>query len=636
MSQSPLGESLETGSSYIDSFHELAERIRRGASFSGRERNCAFLNLGGRSFADASAALGLDLQQDSRGIALCDWDHDGDLDFWLTNRTAPRLQFMRNENAAKGNRSVAFLLEGSQVKRCPRDAAGARLVLSAGGVDRVQTVHLGDGFLSQSSRWLHFGLAGIEKIDRVVVHWPGSEAESFEGVEGGGRYVLKQMTGKAEKMAGKGSKVLAIKDLQLLEPTETARIWLSEPAELPADLVIPNLPPRSALIVLWASWCAPCIEELRAFGTADHLPLVPLNIENLAGEEKLTAKRAEALLQSLGVEQPGDFATSEIVEALNQIVTDKIYRHRNVPVPASFLVDQQRRVRAIYKGSVDLATVVEDFGRLGDSGSEADPRDAAVPFAGRWASDHFKKNPLAVAAAFRAGGYSDDARKHLENSLPEVGAGDGPDAKLRRADVHAKLGDIDYSENDFESAVAHYRRALADNPKLLPAQIFLAISLAESGQSAEATEIVAKLKAAAPGNPNFINLQADVDRTLGREAEAVAGYRQVLAINRNYVPAIEALVSILATSTDPKIRDAEEAVKWAAHLGNAPRAMITPRFLIAQADAYAAKRNFTVALHEAQRALHLVLPFGDERSIRELQDRIARYKDRKPYHVEPD
>ena len=73
--------------------------VQRGASAIVR-----FLNLGGESFADASAVLGFDLEQDSRGIGLCDWDHDGDVDIWMTNRTAPRLQFLRNENAAAGER----------------------------------------------------------------------------------------------------------------------------------------------------------------------------------------------------------------------------------------------------------------------------------------------------------------------------------------------------------------------------------------------------------------------------------------------------------------------------------------------------------------------------------------------------
>ena len=168
MSRSPLKAGDDPDQAYLDLFGQLSDRIRKGSSFSGRERNCAFINQGGVFFADASATVGLDLEQDSRGLAVTDWDHDGDVDLWMTNRTAPRLQLMQNQGAAGSRRSLAFLLVGDPALRCPRDAAGARVVVTIAGGDRVKTVHLGDGFLSQSSRWLHFGIGGIRKIDRVV------------------------------------------------------------------------------------------------------------------------------------------------------------------------------------------------------------------------------------------------------------------------------------------------------------------------------------------------------------------------------------------------------------------------------------------------------------------------------------
>ncbi len=633
MSQSPLGEEPKPGSTYIDAFGELAQRIRKGASFSGRERNCAFLNLGGKSFADASAALGLDLEQDSRGIALCDWDQDGDIDLWMTNRTAPRIQFMRNESAAAGKNSVAFLLVGDLLGGCPLDAAGARLVLSVGGTDRVQTVHLGDGFLSQSSRWLHFGLGEFGKIDRVVVHWPAGEAEAFEGAEVGGRYLLKQLTGKAAAAQRRGSKVLEIKELVLPEPTELARIWLSEPADLPTDLTIPNLPNGPALLNLWASWCAPCLAELKAFGAADGLPIVPLNTENLEGNEGISAKKANAILKSAGIEQAGGFADTKLIEALDKVITDRIYRHRNMPLPASFLLDKDRRVRVIYKGKVEVATVVADLKKLSEA--NINPRDAAVPFSGRWSDGIFKKHPIAVAGTYREGGYDDDAREYLQRSLANVG-GENAGGKLRLADVHMRLGDIDRDAGKHESAINHYRLAIAGNPQLMPARIFLTLSLAEAGRSEEALQMVANLKAVSPGNPNFLNVEADVHRALGNEAQAATGYRAVLAINHRYIPAIEALTAILATSADAGIRDGVEAVKMAEHLGGAPGARVNPRFLLTIADAYAESGNFDTALHEAGNALKYLLPYGDDQKISRLQKRIFRFKERKPYHVEQD
>ncbi|HUS38254.1 MAG TPA: VCBS repeat-containing protein, partial [Pirellulales bacterium] len=70
--------------------------LKRGVSWSGREPNRCFLNLGNSKFSDISGVSGLDSEGDGRAAAIVDWDRDGDLDIWLTNRTAPRLSLLRN------------------------------------------------------------------------------------------------------------------------------------------------------------------------------------------------------------------------------------------------------------------------------------------------------------------------------------------------------------------------------------------------------------------------------------------------------------------------------------------------------------------------------------------------------------
>ena len=94
--------------------------IRNGRSFSGRERNCCFLNTGQQRFADVSAATGFDFPDDGRGLALVDWDQDGDLDAWIANRSSPQVRLLMNRMQTD-HRWVAFRLEGTQ---CNRDAIG--------------------------------------------------------------------------------------------------------------------------------------------------------------------------------------------------------------------------------------------------------------------------------------------------------------------------------------------------------------------------------------------------------------------------------------------------------------------------------------------------------------------------------
>ena len=70
-----------------------------GASWSGSERNNAFLNLGDGTFADASAVLGIDFMDDARAVVTTDWDGDGDLDVISSSDTGGRCS-ISNRNSS--------------------------------------------------------------------------------------------------------------------------------------------------------------------------------------------------------------------------------------------------------------------------------------------------------------------------------------------------------------------------------------------------------------------------------------------------------------------------------------------------------------------------------------------------------
>ena len=116
--------------------------MKRGRSWSGRERHCAYLNLGMDEegtlprFANISALSGIDFPEDGRALCLTDWDHDGDLDFWISNRTAPQLRFLRNDLASE-HHFVALKLHS---RKGNRDAIGARV---GGGVGVVAVAGTG-------------------------------------------------------------------------------------------------------------------------------------------------------------------------------------------------------------------------------------------------------------------------------------------------------------------------------------------------------------------------------------------------------------------------------------------------------------------------------------------------------------
>lgn len=158
--------------------------LAESRSLSGRERNNCLLNLRegcerSPEFADLSARSGFESADDARALEIVDWDHDDDLDVWVRNRTSPQLRYLQNQCPEPG-RFLALRLEDVQ---CNRDAIGPPVELhldEGAATPLIRTVRAGQGFLSQSSKWIHFGAGNAEKISRVVVHWPGGDSDSYD------------------------------------------------------------------------------------------------------------------------------------------------------------------------------------------------------------------------------------------------------------------------------------------------------------------------------------------------------------------------------------------------------------------------------------------------------------------------
>ncbi len=165
MSLTPKDDSDESVGWYLKGWQSIIRMTEEGRSWSGKEKHCCFLNIPGSAFADISSMSGLGLPDDGRGVSVVDWDHDGDLDLWVSSRNAPQLRFFRNESNSDSCNFIKFRLVGTKSNR---DAIGARITLlpddepsdkqSLQAIESVQSLRAGEGFLSQNSKWVHFGL----------------------------------------------------------------------------------------------------------------------------------------------------------------------------------------------------------------------------------------------------------------------------------------------------------------------------------------------------------------------------------------------------------------------------------------------------------------------------------------------
>ena len=622
MSRSPLAAIADPGKDYLDSFSMLAQRIREGNSFSGNERNCAFLNRRDGSFVDMSYALGLDHPDDSRGIAITDLDGDGDPDICMTNRTAPRLRLLRNDLSA-GNRWLSLRLEGDPSKRCPRDAIGARVTVSIGSRTLHRTVVAGDGFLSQSGKRLFFGLGAEGDIQSVQVRWPAGGTEQFRGIGPGGFFVIRQGSGVALKTGNVSPPVsFSPGEPEIPEGSDVRRIRLSQPLKLPASMSFTDLDGNNvrlgslvsdspALINLWATWCAPCLVELGEFGQKSGvlekagINVLALCVDGLEDGNRPDGQQLRALLQRAGFSGIAGHAGKSLVNVLDQLVLEAVYRHHDLPVPCSFLVDKGGWLTVIYKGEVSVATLLSDRGKLGGGPDMA--RREAMPFAGIWADKLLATHPVAVSSAYREGGYDDDAREYLSEFLSDhpvvPGQQLGARQALQLADVHFNIGDILSGEGDHRGAVSHFKAAARFNPQSARMRSRQILATAEVGDIDLAKNLATQMNNEQPNNPDRLTLLGDVLVIAGEGGAAINAYNAALKINPRTIPAINSLAWIHATSTEDRLRDGARAVELAEFLMNAPGARENPVFLMTLAASHAETGNTTKASSVVRQAI---------------------------------
>jgi hypothetical protein len=103
----------------------------------------------------------------ARGLATGDFDNDGRVDALVgCNGGAPLL--LRN-TTPKTNHWLGLTLRGTS---CNRDAVGARITWSAGGVRRSRLRHAGGSYLSSHDPREVLGLGPATSIDWLEIKWP--------------------------------------------------------------------------------------------------------------------------------------------------------------------------------------------------------------------------------------------------------------------------------------------------------------------------------------------------------------------------------------------------------------------------------------------------------------------------------
>jgi Pyruvate/2-oxoacid:ferredoxin oxidoreductase gamma subunit len=104
----------------------------------------------------------------ARGMAVGDFDNDGRVDVVVANNGEAPL-ILRN-TSGEGNHWLGLRLEGT---KCNRDAIGALLSWSVGGVKRSRLKTNGGSYLASHDPREVIGLGAATKVDWLEIKWPG-------------------------------------------------------------------------------------------------------------------------------------------------------------------------------------------------------------------------------------------------------------------------------------------------------------------------------------------------------------------------------------------------------------------------------------------------------------------------------
>lgn len=637
--------------------------LRAGRSLSGYERNCCFLNSRGERFADVSSVLGLDFADDGRVLALADWDYDGDMDFWIANRSGPQLRFLENR-VAQSERFVAVRLEGVN---CNRDAIGAKLTLDCTlqgkRVKQTATLKAGEGYLSQNSKWMHFGLGRDGEVKQLTIRWPHGVEQSLD-VQPNNFYQVREAEAPAVwKPPTQEFRKLEASPFDAKPVSDAARIVLLKPLPIPrADSwSLGEKKPR--LINLWATWCQPCLEELAEWKQhADEfdqlgLEIVAINVDEPKADRESAVDR---VWQKLAVPFRLELGNQETAEQFDLLQRSLLSRQRPLPVPSSFLIDSEDRLCVLYKGPVDAETLIADAKLVG-----AAPQNilaAAVPFAGRWNSPPGGSTPLNLAVKYLEGGLLDEGAGYIESLIeqksahPEYvtssilnlyGATMLDRKEFRKAETafreslvldpanrqaHIELGTILLRSKRGREAISHFETVLETNATDPELTYKLGMAHLEAGQANEAKAALERSAELRP-NPSAywqianIELSAPSVENIKR---AVALYEKAIELNPTLALRANNLAWILATNPSESIRDEKRALE----LANAICAQSTvsdPSSIDTLAAAFAANGDFGNAVSAATRAVEEAKRTGNESLAGRIGKRLSLYRQGKPY-----
>ena len=469
---------------YEQGWNAINELIRSDNSWSGPERNVFYANNHDGTFSEVSGVVGLDFLEDSRAFALADLDQDGRLEVILKNRNGPQLRILRNTMKDIGQ-SIAFRLRG---QKSNRDAIGAAVTIETKGHRQTKYLQAGSGFLSQHSKELFFGVGMVQGTVRASIRWPSGLTQAFEHLpvnhrieiqEGSDKFLAKPFAASPASYARPGEPQKS----ELLP--SSAETWLIEPLSAP-EFSLPDVAGKTQelrsfrggalLLHFWATASPSCHEQLRLFQkyqsifASRGLRILGINVDDPGDAQ---AARTFAAKEALSF--PNVLATQEVAGIYNINYRYLFDRRRDLPIPASFLLDKDGMIVKVYQGQLHPERLIEDLRSV--PGTKAERIQRALPFNGVLYQGAFQRNDFTYGVAMFQRGYLEQAAASFKQVIA---------AKPEDPEAFYNLGTLYLRKTDLREARQYLEQTVKLRTNYPEAWNNLGMVAAQEGQTDEA------------------------------------------------------------------------------------------------------------------------------------------------------
>ena len=493
------------------------ERNFRG-SWSGYERDKFFYNPDGAypQFFDGGYVFDLDFDDDGRAAVPVDIDGDGDQDLALLSLQGLRLM----ENLSRPRHFARVRLTATRTQAL---AIGAKLKLKAGGTTQQEYVRIVEGFLSQVSSDLHFGLGDSTRIDSITVTWPSGKVEEWRDLPADSVITLTE--------GATDAKVSALPRWpEESRPKPMPAFSFDVKAKALDGVERPlALKGKPAVLNFWAPDCAPCKQEMPrlqelAVKFGGEAQFAGISVE----QRDLEAVRA--IVAGFGLTYPQFVATDDLLRSFYGA-------DGRASIPATFVFDAAGKLRRTFLREVDqqeLSALLASFRNEGvfEADLEMRGQESLLQQKFQEAIDWFEKanrvrpgtsmRLLSTGLAYLGLGKAEDAAKAFQEAVQ---------LDPQNAQAQANLGTARFKQGRPQEAIACFQAALAVRGEDVNTLVNLGNAAAVAKQVPLAIEAFDRAAKADPTSVPALTGRGKVALMTGQVGEARRYFERALEVD---------------------------------------------------------------------------------------------------------